>query len=130
MHPELTCPGGQRLCVLLLVGDGPAGDNDLRVRGGRLSVFTLQHAHGVEEDVHALPGVDPPDVADNKGVVGQSEGPACATRSAWEELGRVSFLMYDHDVAGVELGSHRGRNGEYALCEVACQEAFEAQGRT
>ena len=102
---------------------GPAGPR-------RKFLLALQPWEGLEQDVHALPGVDPADIADDECVVGQPESlasPPCSTR---EKLRRVGFLVDDDHVAGVELGSNRCRDRQHALCEVLSQEPFETQGGT
>ncbi len=97
-------------------------------RRRRRSLVALEPWESLEEDVHTLPGVDPADVAHDECVVRQPESlasPPCSTR---EKLPRVSFLVDDNHVAGVELGSNRCRDRQHALCEVLSQEPFQAQG--
>ena len=81
----------------------------------------------VEQDVHALPRVDPAHITNRDGVVWQPQGLPGAARTTGEELGRVGLLVHDEEVGTVELRRHRLRNSQDEPGKVEGQETLDGQ---
>ena len=117
-------PGGQVPGVALLVPDLGPGHQHLGARTGG-----AHRRHRVEQDAESLPRVDPADGADQRGAVRDADTAPEGARPAGGEPVGVGLVGHHLDVARVELGRHRGRDGHHRGGEAPGQPPLEPEHR-
>jgi hypothetical protein len=105
---------------LLLPGHWRARHHEVQVGPPPLGVLER-----VEQHVEALPRVDAPDRAHQRGVVRDPDAVAEPPGQLGSELGRVDRLVHDLDVRRVELVGDRLRHADDLHREVPGKETLE-----